>query len=517
MGKNNRDSGPKDLKKRYAALAKENQELRHQVGILTDHLATMQRMIFGRKSEKVSSDQLAMFAGHIDQAPPSTEPDDEDNAPDIADPPPVESAGKRKRRSHPGRHPLSPDLERQDVHIHPDNLDCTCCGAQMKPAGVEISEKLASRRRFYVERVNLHKYACRSCEESIVRPERPAAAIDKCLVKSDVLAGIIVAKYQDHQPLYRQEAMFQREGVTIKRQTMCGWMSKCAFSLRPIVEHMKSEMLDGSVIQSDDTGLKYLESPGPAEQGYMWSYVGSGQAVVYDFTTGRSRAGPTAFLSGFSGTLQVDGYAGYNQAQEMGGLVRAACWAHVRRKFEQSLPTEKVKAARVLLLIQELYGVERTIRQHSPSLEVKQIVRIRKRESLPVINELRDYLLECRQEVLPKSPLGKAIEYAFGQWEWLETYLSNGLVDIDNNSCERSMRTVAVGRKNYMFAGSEAGGHTAAVFYSLLETCSRLSLNPAEYLADVLVLVNTHPQSRISELTPHGWAAIKNSEEKRSA
>ncbi|MBW2690764.1 MAG: IS66 family transposase [Deltaproteobacteria bacterium] len=393
MGKNNRNTGPKDLKNRYAALSRENQNLRQQVEVLTNQLAEIQRMIFGRKSEKVSSDQLAMFAGDTAEVLPSVEDEDEDNASDIADPPP-EPGKKKKYKSHPGRHPLSPNLERQDVHLHPDNLDCTCCGAQMKPAGVEISEKLASRPRFYVERINLHKYACRECEESIVRPDMPPAAIDKCLAKSEVLAGVIVAKYQDSLPLYRQEVMFRREGVTISRQTMCGWMSKCAFNLRPIVEHMGKEMLAGSVIQSDDTGLKYLESPGPAGQGYMWSYVGSDQAVVYDFTTDRSRAGPAAFLSGFSGTLQVDGYAGYNLAQETGGLVRAACWAHTRRKFEQSLQTEKARAAAVLLLIQKLYGVEREIRQNSPALTFEQIVFIRQRESLPVIKELKKYLLE---------------------------------------------------------------------------------------------------------------------------
>jgi len=516
MGKNKKSSGQKDLKRHNEQLKAEVHALRQQVEILTIQLAETQRMIFGRKSEKVSSDQLALFAGATAEVFPSVEDEDDDNATDIADPP-AGSGKKKKYKSHPGRHPLSPNLERQDVHLYPGNLDCTCCGAQMKPAGVEISEKLASRTRFYVERVNLHKYACRSCEESIVRPDLPPAAIDKCLAKSDVLAGVIVAKYQDSLPLYRQEAMFRREGVIISRQTMCGWMSKCAFNLSPIVAHMGTKMLAGSVIQSDDTGLKYLESPGPAGQGYMWSYIGSDQAVVYDFTTDRSRAGPAAFLSGFSGTLQVDGYAGYNLAQKTGGLVRAGCWAHVRRKFEQSLQTEKARAAAVLLLIQELYKVEREIRQKSSALAVEQIVRSRKRSSLPVIKELKEYLLECRQAVLPKSPLGKAIEYAFGQWEWLETYVHNGLVDIDNNSCERSMRKVAIGRKNYMFVGSESGGHTAAIFYSLLETCTRLGINPVEYLTDVLVLVNTHPQSRIAELTPHGWAAIMKSEEKLSA
>jgi len=386
----------------------------------------------------------------------------------------------------------------------------------MAPAGQEVSEVLSTRSKFYVKRLIRHKYACRHCEESITRPDLPDAAISKCLVDSSILSQIIVSKYQDHLPLYRQESIFSRDGITIKRQTMCGWMSKCSFSLKPIVDQMAQEMLSGTFIQSDDTGLKYLSSPGPAEKGYLWSYV-SGDMAVYDFTIDRSRAGPEKFLSRFSGILQVDGYDSYNQAIKNGGLIRAGCWAHVRRKFEQSLATEKVMAAKILQRIQKLYKIEKFLRKKRPGWSSEQKAAFRKKWAQPKIADLKTHLVKYRQEVLPQSPMGRAIEYAFGPWEWLTTYIDNGLVDIDNNSCERSMRKVAVGRKNYMFAGGEAGGHTAAVFYSLVETCSRLGINPQEYLEDVLVRVNTHPQSRIAELTPHGWAAVRKSEEKLSA
>lgn len=489
--------------------------LRQQVEMLTSQLAQIQRMLFGRKSEKISSDQLALFAGHTSELPAE---ETEDNNPEDDSNESDNQKKKKKPRSHPGRHPFPDSLEREDIHLHPDNLDCKCCGEQMEPAGVEISEKLASRQSLYVKSFHRHKYACRHCEDDIVRPDLPEEANDKSLATTDVHARVAVSKYLDHIPLYRQEAIFSREGIILKRQTLCGWMSRHGHNLQPIVDQMAKEMLSGAFIQSDDTGLKYLESPGPANQGYMWSYV-CGQMVVYDFTTGRSRAGPTEFLSGFSGTLQVDGYAGYNEAVEECQLTRAACWAHVRRKFENALKTEEEMSAEILLFIQKLYRVERDIREQEqgPALTPKQIVVVRKNRSLPMIAHLKEYLLECRLAVLPKSPLGKAINYAFGQWEWLETYIHNGLVDIDNNSCERSMRPVAIGRKNFMFVGSEAGGHTAAVFYSLLETCSRLGINPQEYLADVMVRVNTHPQSRIAELTPHGWAAKKKSAEKLSA
>ena len=491
---------------------------RQQVDVLTSQLAQIQRMLFGRKSEKTSPDQLALFAGHVSEIPAEdAETDDEaqgNNPEDDSDE--AKQPKKKKRRHHPGRHPFPDFLDRENIHIHPDNLDCLCCGEHMQPAGVDVSEQLAYRLPYYLKCFHRHKYACRHCEECIIRPELPDEAKDKSIASIEIHARIAVSKFLDHIPLYRQEAIFQREGITLKRQTLCSWMSKHAFDLQPIVDQMAKEMLSGAFIQSDDTGLKYLESPGPANQGYMWSYV-SGQIVVYDFTTGRSRAGPTKFLSGFTGTLQVDGYYGYNQAVKKGSLTRAACWAHTRRKFEDSLKTEEAMSAEILLLIQKLYRVEQDIREQDPSLTPEQIVIVRENRSLPIIEDLKQYLIECRQAVLPQSPLGKAIKYAFGQWEWLETYIHNGLVDIDNNSCERSMRKVAIGRKNFLFVGNEAGGRTASIYYSLLETCSRLGINPQEYLADVMARVKTHPHARITELTPHGWQAKKQSEEKLSA
>lgn len=517
MGKNKKSSGQKDLRKRNSELVHEVQELRQRVEILTNQLAQIQRMVYGRRSEKTNPDQLAMFAqGDSIASGEKDEESQEDQSPDLEEEDAPSKQKKRYRRHHPGRHPLPDHLERTEIHLHPDNQTCECCRAELAPAGEEVSEVLAKRTQFYVKRFIRHKYACRHCEESIVRPDLPETAISKCQVGSGILAQIIVGKYQDHLPLYRQEGIFSRDGITIKRQTMCGWMSKCFYSLKPIVEQMAQEMLSGSFIQSDDTGLKYLSSPGPAEKGYLWSYV-TGDMVVYDFTIDRSRAGPAKFLSRFNGTLQVDGYESYNEAVENGGLTRAACWAHVRRKFEQSLETEKVMAAKVLQKIQVLYKIEKFMRKKRPGWSAEQKAAFRRKYASPKIKALKKYLIKCRQEVLPKSPMGQAIEYAFGQWKWLKTYTGDGLVDIDNNSCERSMRKVAVGRKNYMFAGGEAGGHTAAVFYSLIETCSRLGTNPQEYLEDILVRVNTHPQSRIAELTPHGWTAIKKSEEKLSA
>ena len=488
-------------------LLQENKKLRRQNEYLTQQIDDIRRMLYGRKSEKINPDQLQLFLDGIRDSviPAIVHPDDD--TPDFEELP---AQIKKKRGPHPGRAPLPDHLEREEIHLHPDDLDCPCCGNKMKPAGEEISEELGIvPARFFVRRTIRHKYACRTCEDAVVRPPLPAAAIDKSMAGSDVLAAIIVSKYADHLPLYRQQKIYRREGMELKRATMCDWVGKCSFLLKPIVEQMRAEMLVCRHVQSDDTGVKYLEPPGPAKSGYLWAYVDTQENVVYDFTTGRSRDGPTSFLCGFQGILQVDGYAGYNEVLATEGIDHAACWAHVRRKFENALKTDPAEAATVMQKIQSLYAVEREIRQMDPRPASDEIVAIRTRDSLLVIVELRELLLQYREDALPKGRLGRAIDYAFGQWQWLSTYIHDGLVAIDNNSCERAMRRVAVGRKNWLFAGSDQGGRNAAIIYSLIETCARCGINPHQYLTDVLVRVGTHPQSRVAELTPRGWAAAR--------
>jgi transposase len=294
----------------------ENKQLQRRIEILILQMSAMQRALYGRSSEKVSPGQLQLF---IDDTRPDTEPVEADPAegtPDYEEAP----APKKKRGPHPGRAPLPAHLEREELHLHPDSLDCPCCGSEMAPAGEEISEELGIvPARFFVRRRVRHKYACRQCEDAVVRPPLPPVAIEKCQVGSDVLAAVIVSKYADHLPLYRQQAIYRRADVELSRVTMGHWIGQCAFLLKPIVAQMKQELLASGVVQSDDTSIKYLEPPGPAKNGYLWAYVGADQTVVYDFTRGRSRAGPESFLDDFQGILQVDGYAAYNGGARQGG------------------------------------------------------------------------------------------------------------------------------------------------------------------------------------------------------
>lgn len=495
-----------EQKRLNARLLEENKQLQRKYEILAQQMAAMQRALYGRSSEKVSADQLQLFLG---DERPDNEPDvasQDQETPDWEEPP----AQKKKRGPHPGRAPLPQHLERQEIHLHPESLDCPCCGAQMEPAGEEASEELGIvPARFFVRRRIRHKYACRQCEDAVVRPPLPPAALEKCQAGSDVLAAIIVSKYADHLPLYRQQAIYRRADVELSRVVMSHWIGRCADLMKPVVAQMKQELLASGVVQSDDTTVKYLEPPGPAKNGYLWAYVGADQTVVYDFTCGRSREGPNSFLQGFRGTLQVDGYAAYNEVLATPGVGHAACWAHVRRKFEKALETEPQEAAAVMQQIQTLYRVEQQIRDRDDPVPPDEIVAIRERDALPVIAALERELLAHRAQALPKSRLAAAIEYAFGQWPYLQTYIHDGRVAIDNNSCERAMRKVAIGRKNWLFTGSVEGGSYAATLYSVIETCARLKINPHQYLTDVLVRVGFHPQSRVAELTPRGWAAAR--------
>ena len=464
-----------------ATLLEEIKKLRQRNEYLTQQLADIQRMVYGRKSEKINPAQLQLF---IDEARSDSEPTavgPDDDTPDYEEIP-AHVRKKKKRGPHPGRAPLPDHLDREEIHLHPDDLGCPCCGHEMEPAGEEISEELGIvPARFFVRRRIRHKYACRHCEDAVVRPALPPAAIDKSRAGSDVLAAIIVSKYADHLPLYRQQQMYRREGVELSRVTMCNWVGKSAFLLKPIVEQMRQELLASAVAQSDDTGIKRLESPGPAKSSYLWAYVSCDGDVVYDFTCGRSRAGPTSFLSGFCGVLQVDGYAAYNEVLLNPDIVHAACWAHVRRKFEKALKTDPAEAAVVMQKIQQLYRVEKNIRQLDPKPQPAEIVAIRERDALPVINDLKELLVEYRQNALPQGRLGQAIEYAFGQWKWLETYIHNGRVEIDNNSCERAMRKVAVGR-NY-------------VEFRIMESSSTRSSSTAALRGRILSIIRDYPKT----------------------
>jgi len=515
----------------YKALAEENTQLRDALSLLTsqvenlrcerdslqderdrlkDILAKLQRLKYGKKSEKIDPSQLMLdleWVARLAEEIPLPKHGFVGEVPDAED----ASAKEKKKPRHPGRQPLPAHLPRQRNEIHPSAEDriCSCCNKEMKAIGEEVTEQLGKiPARFFVRQYVRVKYACPDCQEGVVRPELPSSAIEKGKAGEDVLADVLVSKYDDHLPLHRQVRIFKREGVELSKSTLCQWVEDCASLLSSIVDQMHLDVLASHVIQSDDTPVKYQDTDArrKSKQGYLWSYVGDRSDVVYRFSTSRGRKGPTTFLDGFKGVLQVDGYPGYNEILSQEGIAYQGCWAHARRKFFDAQGTAPREGAMVMLMIKYLYQVEAEAVEQE--LKPPEIATLRAEKAQPMLDKLKAYLLELQQRpVLPKSPLGTAVAYTLGRWEALCLYITDGRLVIDNNSCERSMRRVAVGRKNWLFTGSVAGGHRAAVIYSLIESCARLDVNPHEYLTDVLSRITTHPQSRIAELTPRGWKA----------
>lgn len=492
-----------ELLDQIQSLQNENAQLKHRLQLLL-------RERYGRKSEKVDERQLALVfaetqaeedAGRIPPPPFVHE------APD-AEEPPCRKQGRRL--AHPGRLPIPAHLPRERLEIQPESLLCPCCQGPLRRLGEEISEELGRHpARFFVRQFVRVKYACPRCQDQIVRPPLPARPIARGLAGADVVSDVLVGKFDDHLPLHRLAGIYKREGVPLDKATLCDWVAHSAELLAPIVAEMRRQVLAGAVVQADETPVRYLDpaARNASHRGYLWAYVGEGDDVVYDFTTTRAQAAPNRFLAGYQGYLQADGYSGYNEVLAWPGVTGVACWAHVRRKFFAARDTAPQYAAAALLAIRQLYAVEAQAREQN--LDLAAIAALRQARAGPVLADLGGYVKALLPGTLPKSPLGRAAAYMAERWPALCRYLQDGRLSIDNNSVERAMRRVAVGRKNWLFAGSPAGGERAATIYSLLETCRRHQINPHQYLTDVLQRIDTHPQSRIAALTPRGWLAAR--------
>jgi transposase len=515
-GQENRSSQAQvqELLDHIQSLLSENRFLKHRV-------EELERRLFGRKSEKIDPNQLRLVLDEEAVAIAAEEvpiPKHADEAPDYEE---VPAHARRKRHSqHRGRAPIPSHLPRHREEIHPEGKQrkCPCCQAELKPIGEEVTEELGRQQaKLFVRQLVRVKYACPECQETVVRPPLPPRPIEKGRAGPDVLADVCVSKFADHLPLHRLQVMYRREGLELPRSTLCDWVAECSWLLQPIAEQMRQEVLAGGVIQSDDTRLRYQdpERGRQCRNGYLWVYVGDQQDVVYDFTRNRSRDGPLRFLGNFEGVLQVDGYAGYNAVLERPGIRHQGCWAHVRRKFVEARDTAPKEAALVLLLIRALYAVEAEAKKQE--LKPKALLKLRQERSVEILADLQGHVTLLFNQTLPKSPLGRALAYTIELWEALYYYTGDGRVAIDNNSAERAMRRVAVGRKNWLFAGSPAGGERAAVLYSLIETCSRHGINPHAYLTDVLQRVCTHPAKRVAELTPRAWQSERGKPESAAA
>lgn len=476
---------PKFLKQIIIELVRKIEQLEHQISVL-------QRQLFGRRSEKIESRGKAEGIKIV--------------------------KGVSGEKNGHGRKTLPPELprDRREYDVAKEEHKCGKCGAELEKIGEEVSEILDYHpSSLFVRQIARLKYACKKCEETIITAEMPQRLIDKGMPGEGLLAHILVSKYADHLPLHRLEGIFNRYGIEISRSTMCGWVGVCADLLSPIYDEMKKDVLKSKKIHTDDTPVPVQEKGlNKTRTGRLWVYVGDDAHSydVFDYTPDRTKERPRDFLFGFKGYLQADAYTGYEETYRKGEITEVACWAHTRRKFYDSTETDAAGAAVMLAFIGQLYKVE----EKAKEMDVNARNALRQKESKPVLAEIRKYLDWQVMNVLPKSPLGQAVSYTLSNWEALNRYVDDGDLDIDNNAAERALRTVAIGRKNWLFAGSDNGGVRAAVIYSLISTCKRHGINPFEYLRDVLERVSTHPARRIEELLPHRWKSLRAAGERDS-
>jgi transposase len=492
---------PADLQQYCAQLLAELSTQQDLVAKLSHQLALLRRYLYGRRSEQLDPAQLLLeFASWVQAQ----------QAEAVAAPPLPEPAPSRPRPGH-GRAPLPALLPRRRVeHALPeDRCACGACGAPLMKIGEETSEQLDYQPAslFVIEHVRF-TYACRACEGTVVTAELPAAPIEKGRPGPGLLAQVITAKYADHLPLNRQTEIFARHGVTLARQTLGDWVAAAAHLLTPIYADLKACVLTSKVIHTDDTVVPVLDHALPqTRDGRLWVYVGDGHPgdIVYDYTTDRSRAGPTAFLGDFRGYLQADAYAGYDALYATGRIVEVGCMAHARRHFWDAKASDPPRALLALGFIQELYVVERAAKAGDAAARRA----LRQEQACPVLKRFRDWLDEQADILLPKSPIGQAVGYARAQWTALTRYCDDGDLAIDNNVSERALRKVVTGRNNWTFCGSDAGGERAAILYSVVATCKAHGIDPWAYLRDVLERIPTHPNRRRAELLPRHWKAAQ--------
>ena len=458
-------------------IAERDEELK----VLQSQLAYLKHKLFGKRSEKIDPQQLLLFnelQGRIDELQDNRE---------------QEEITYKRRKGH-GRQPLPDDLPTEDVVYPPQSTDCRCCGEPMHVIGSEVTEELDYHPGNLFKRRHIRpKYACRECQEGVHIAPMPPRPIDKGIAGPGLLAHLLTSKYADHIPLNRLQGMLRRHRVEISAASLCEWVGRMAELLTPIHAALRRELLAGWLIQSDDTEVPYqLESlKKRTATGYLWTYLcESSRLVLYDFTTSHGRAGPSTFLSGFQGTLLTDGHTSYNEIVRQGNLIHAGCWAHARRKFYDARLDDRRRCERMLKLLQQLFTVEQRAKEAredpNRSFGDAEHLELRRAESAPLIAEIRACADAWSVEVLPRSPVGQALGYLLNQWRALTRFLEEPALPIHNNTSERAMRHVVIGRKNWMFAGSAEGGRRAAVIYSIVATCQAHALNPFEYLRDVI-------------------------------
>jgi transposase len=481
-------------------------------------LAYLRRMKYGRSSEKLEHAQLELVGGQVAQ--PVVEPPVDAGADDGLNSNVTSLDTERKKRepkTRPGLRELPAHLPRRTVvHTPQGGCGCTSCGGGLREIGQDVSEVLDYEPgTFHVVRHVRPKLACAGCHTitQVLAPSRP---VDRCMAGAGLLAHIAVSKFADHVPLYRLCQIYGRDGVELSRSTITDMVGNCGLLLTPLAEAVGRYVLKAEKVHGDDTPIRALGGKGErAHTGRLWVYVRDDRpsgdkappAVWFQYSADRKGEHPARHLLNYSGILQADAYSGYNAIYKDGRILEAGCWSHARRKLwdihvkQKRLPG--TLAHEGLVRIGELFKVEAEVNGRS-ALRRR---RMRQTRSVPVLKELKSWMSQTLAQVSAKSPMALAIGYSLSNWTALTNFVEDGRIDAHNNTAERALRGVAIGRKNYLHVGSDAGGHTAAVMYTLLGTAKLNGINPQRYLRHVLERIADHPSNRIDELLPWAVAA----------
>jgi transposase len=481
----------------HLLVKKQNSLLVEKESIITDlqfQIEQFKRLLFGTKRERF------IAASNPEQLTLPLEADQEKITEVI-----IEKIAytrqKVTKEKHPGRLPLPSHLPVEEIIIEPqENTEGLKC------IGKEITDELELiPAKLFIKRYIRPKYIKSSDDEKtlILIGKLPSRPIGKCIAGVGLLSQILIDKYVDHLPIYRQLKRFEREGVKIPSSTIDSWQGLTSTLLEPLYECLKQFILAEGYLQVDETPTRVLDKTkkGESHQGYHWVYHAPIQkAVFFDYQKGRGRDGPKELLKDFKGYLQTDGYQVYNWFGKQQNITHVGCLAHARRYFEKALNYNKSASEYVLTEIQKLYAIERKAREENFSAEQRHQLRLD--ESLPILNELGKWLAERAKTELPKSPMGIAIHYIIGRWDNMLAYLKDGLLEIDNNLIENAIRPNALGRKNYLFAGSHQAAQRIAMFYSFFGTCQKNNIDPYKWLKHVLQELPDYPASKIKDLLP---------------
>jgi transposase len=493
----------KELENKASELEKENQKLKELINSMESKISQMQfqidqmnRLLYGAKRERFVHDaddkQLCLPFDVPEEAAPEKEQQT------------INYVRAKEKRQHPGRLPLPSHLPVEEIVLEPeeDTFGMKCIGKEVTDQLELVPAKLFIKR--YIRPKYIKSIDDNNVDHKGVIAELPVFPIEKGIAGPGLLSQVIVDKFVDHLPVYRQIERFKRENIKLSSSTLNGWQESISNLLEPLYDVLKHRVLAQGYIQADETPIPVLDKQkkGKTHRGYYWIYHSPLEKMVFfDYNTGRSREGPKKLLGNFKGYLQTDGYQVYDLiAAKNPDITLVNCMAHARRYFEKALPYDQKQAEYAMGMFQKLYAVERKAREQNMPPKERHALRLD--ESLPLINELGKWMVETYKSTNPKSPLGTATAYCIERWDNLLAYLNDGNLEIDNNLAENAIRPITLGRKNYLFAGSNRGAERAAMFYSFFATCKKNNVNPFEWLKKVLEIIPTYKVNKLADLLP---------------